>query len=112
MVINLDCVGAGEKLALFSASKGTQAKTFWESALKESKQEFISKQSSVAFVSDHLIFKNSVMFARVSKSKLGFIYLPNAHTSKDIKSDIPKIEVLSKLIYNSLKGREANEQPD
>lgn len=100
-VINFDCIGCGEQLTLFTKSKTEICNTLAEKIAEQGTDVNI-KNSSVIFMSDHMNFKNSVMISSVSKSKLGFVYMPNIHTSKDTECDTEKIENTAKLVYDSL----------
>lgn len=101
-VINLDCIGQGDNLTLFTNSKSPISKTLAEK-FNEQGAEAKLKNSSLVFMSDHFNFKNSVMISRTSVSKFGFIYMPNIHTSKDTECDTEKIEELTDMIYNAVK---------
>lgn len=101
MVINLDCIGAGDILA-FVAKKETQARDFFAEKFAEQEVEVIKKNSSAIFLSDHMAFENSFMVCRLEKSKLGAVYMPNIHTKKDIESDTDKIEQLAENLYKAI----------
>ena len=107
-VFNLDCIADGDLLILASKKKPAALKE------RESLAEFfqgegfdvMQKVSSLAgYLSDHAKFKKGVMFAFLRRSKLGGLYIPNIHTSKDTVCDLEQIERLCQGIVKYISTR-------
>lgn len=96
-IINIDCVGVGDKLIIASTSRKNATA---DSLVKdlEDKEDVVRKTSSLIFMSDHACFKGAVMLSYSCRSKLGPLYLPRIHTSRDIECDLNKISNLCDLL--------------
>lgn len=125
-LINLDCVGVGDKLVAAAAGKpGKGVSSFLEhlelpslGAESEDKRSFLPqdrngrvlrKRSKMVYMSDHANFPDSIMLSTMNNSRLGFLYIPNIHTSKDTECDVDIVSSLSMRItdaVNSMLGQE------
>ena len=106
-VINLDCIADGDVLVV--ASRKKQAAAAERSQLAEFLQaegfETVQKTSSLlGYLSDHANFQRGVMLAFLRRSKLGGLYIPNIHTSRDTACDLEQIERLSQAVVKYVSG--------
>lgn len=99
-IINLDCVGIGDRLLLVHPTDSNHSKMIYEK-LAENMQ--IDKMKSKLLASDHLLFgEHGLMLTRVNNPKLGNkdVYIPNLHTNKDREIDMKHVfEVVEALKY-------------
>ena len=100
-VINLDCIADGDILVLASKKKPAAVAEREKLAefFKEEGFDTLQKKSNLfGYLSDHAKFKKGVMLAFLRRSKLGGLYIPNIHTSKDQNCDLAQIERLSESV--------------
>ena len=120
-VINLDCVGVGDKLVAATTGKprpGTVAflerlelpdlacppeedRTFLP---QDRNGRVLRKRSVMVYMSDHANFPDSMMISTMLNSKLGFLYLPNIHTAKDTECDVDMVDALAERITDAVNG--------
>lgn len=98
-VINFDCVGYGDVLT-FVAKRRTPVSKAVTDAFTELGQKPVFKRSLMIFMSDHANFKNSVMVSYTVHSKLGLLYLPKIHSSKDTECSVEQINKLTDDFYS------------
>lgn len=120
-VINLDCVGVGDKLVAATTSKPRKGISDFLERLElpslgpepEEGRSFdprdrfgrvLRKRSNMVYMSDHANFPDSAMLCTMLNSKLGFLYLPNIHTAKDTECDVDMIDILSERITDAVNG--------
>ena len=101
-VINFDCVGHGDVLT-FASTRQSEITDALVKAFSEAGQNPVKKRSSMIFLSDHANFRNSVMVSYTLKSRMGPLYLPLIHTSKDISCDVEQINRLTDDIFDFVK---------
>ncbi|MCL2056437.1 MAG: M28 family peptidase [Oscillospiraceae bacterium] len=92
-VINLDCIGDGDVLAVASPKKHE----VWDKLAEHFREdgfETEKKHSMLIYMSDHANFSRGVMVSFARRSRLGPLYLPNVHTRRDTVCDLDLIERL------------------
>ncbi len=103
VVINLDCIGVGEKLvAAFARKPKNNAKRVIDALNKEG-CDITVKRSSIIYMSDHANFRSAFMLSYMRKSLIGALYIPNIHSPKDKVCDIEQVERLSNCIVRTVK---------
>jgi Zn-dependent M28 family amino/carboxypeptidase len=105
-VINLDCIGVGEYLILASKSnteskkeRAAMAKHFQAAGF----ETFEKTSSLFGYLSDHAMFEKGVMLAFLKRSRLGGLYIPNIHTSKDTVCSLEQIARLSESVVKYVR---------
>lgn len=98
LIINLDCIGIGDKLVAASVNHRNKASKFLkqEFALRDTK--LIRKQSMMIYMSDHASFKGAVMLSRMKRSTFGPLYIPNIHTRRDTECDLNLVGTLGEQL--------------
>lgn len=86
-VINLDCVGVGDVIASVTTGNPSARCDALTDSLGQMGMETEKKQSQLVFMSDHAVFPDAVMLSVMRRSKLGPLYIPNIHSSKDTECD-------------------------
>jgi len=86
-IMNLDCVGEGDVLSSVTTGKPSSRCNALIDSLEQCGTKTEQKRSQLVFMSDHAVFPDSVMLSMMSRSKLGPLYIPNIHSSKDIECD-------------------------
>ncbi len=110
LLINLDCIGVGDKLvaaATNSRSKGTKFLK-QEFALRDVK--LIRKRSLMIYMSDHASFKGGVMLARMKRSTFGPLYIPNIHTRRDKECDLDMVSTLGEQLADIIACAEEDKK--
>ena len=120
-VINLDCVGVGDKLVAATTKKPRQGTRDFLDRLElpdlscppdedrtylpqDRNGKVLRKRSVVVYMSDHANFPDSMMICTMLNSKLGFLYLPNIHTAKDTECDVDMVDALAERITDAVNG--------
>lgn len=101
-VINLDCIGVGDRLVAARTGKRHPKQAELLAKLRAAGLEITEKQSSMVYMSDHANFQNSYMFSYMRKSAIGALYMPNIHTPSDKECDVEQIEKLSEGIMAAI----------
>lgn len=99
-VINLDCVGVGDRLAVVSTSRRNKLAKYLKNALTEKGEKVSRKTSIMIYMSDHASLRGAVMIARVRRAVFGPLYIPNIHTRKDKECDLQAVEKLAADLYD------------
>ncbi len=86
-VINLDCVGVGDVMAMVTTAAPGEQCSALAACLEPMGMDIQKKQSQLVFMSDHAVFPNAVMLSVMRRSKLGPLYIPNIHSHKDTECD-------------------------
>lgn len=82
LLINLDSVGVGDRLIAARTGKSTpDGRAFLERLRRSGEVE--EKRSAFVYMSDHASFGNSLMLSYMKRSKLGPLYIPHIHTTRD-----------------------------
>ncbi len=104
-IINLDCVGVGDVLASVTTGRpGSRC----DALIDYIKQRGINTEqirSQLVFMSDHAVFPDSVMLSTMSRSKLGPLYIPNIHSSKDTECDERLVAQLAEYLAGFIGQR-------
>lgn len=99
-VINLDCIGVGDRLAVVSTSRRNKLAKYLKNAFIEKGEKVSKKKSIVIYMSDHASLRGAVLLMRVKRSLLGPVYIPNIHTRRDKTCDLQLIDKLAADIYD------------
>ncbi len=94
LLVNLDCIGVGDKLVAASTNRKNMASKFLKQEFAERDVKLIRKKSMMIYMSDHASFKGAVMLTRMKRAVLGPLYIPNIHTKKDTECDLDLVETL------------------
>jgi len=97
-VINLDCIGNGDVLALMTRKKHED----WHRMADFFKGEgfdVAKVRGGLAGNSDHAVFPKGVTLLYQKRSLLGPLYIPRIHTRRDTVCDLEGIERLSASVY-------------
>lgn len=97
-LINLDCVGVGDILAVVRCPGKNPAWDTVSQFLERSGFNAVRKTSALVFMSDHANFQNSVMLSFTRKSLLGPLYIPNLHSGRDSVCDTDRLLALSEAL--------------
>ncbi|MCL1914234.1 MAG: M28 family metallopeptidase [Eubacteriaceae bacterium] len=98
LVINLDCIGNGDRLLVSSKSDHE----LWHAVASFFETEGFQvekKRASIFYMSDNVNFERGVLLSFVKQSTLGHPYMPLIHTNKDMICDIELINRLCESIY-------------
>lgn len=112
MLINLDCIGVGDKLVIASVNFRNKTSKLLKKEFKQLGVKAIRKKSMMIYMSDHASFKGGVMLAKTKRSAIGPLYIPNIHTGRDTECDLDAVSTLCEQITDIIGGIEKgkNEQ--
>ncbi len=110
LVINLDCIGVGDKLVAAATDYKNNASKFLKQELEERGQKVIRKRSLMIYMSDHASFKGAVMLARMKRSTLGPLYIPNIHTRRDTECDLDLVGTLGEQLADIITSAESRSE--
>lgn len=99
-IINLDCIGLGDNINIYSYNDELSLKIMNSINLRD-KYKINKLKPSILKASDHQALKNfkSIMICTEIKKRKKFI-MKNIHTSKDKELDLENIEVITEGILN------------
>jgi hypothetical protein len=102
-VINFDCVGAGDVLAVMARRKQYALQTQMMEFLQSRGEKPVKINSLLLGSSDHAHFNNAISLLYYQRSRLGPLYLGNVHTKHDIVCDLTKIMRLCNLVRDAVE---------
>lgn len=106
VVVNLDCIGEGDRIAVVSTGGRNKLAKYLKLAFAEKGIKIIKKRSIMIYMSDHASLSGAVMISKVRRSTLGPVYIPHIHTSKDVNCDIDGINTLAAQLYDMVSSIE------
>ncbi len=98
LLINLDCVGVGDKLVAVSTNYRNKASKFLKQEFALRDEKVIRKKSLMIYMSDHASFKGGIMLTRMKRSLFGPLYIPNIHTRRDKDCDLDAVGTLGEKL--------------
>lgn len=104
LVVNIDCVGVGEKLVAARTGGESEAYKAFIGKLRESEPELVEKRSCLVYMSDHANFKQAFMLSRMDRSAFGPLYIPNIHTNRDRVCDVALVTKLADEVMQTIRG--------
>ncbi len=110
LLINLDCIGVGDKLVAAAANYRNKASKFLKQEFAERDVKLIRKHSLMIYMSDHASFKGGVMLARMKRSAFGPLYIPNIHTRRDTQCDLDMVGTLAEQLADITACAEADKK--
>jgi hypothetical protein len=102
-MINLDCIGNGEKLLFAAPTRHNELQRMSE-FFKSEDFDLTTKKSIIIFTSDHAHFPCGIMVSFAKRSKLGPLYLPRIHTGRDTVCDVENIGRLCGSVYRYISS--------
>ena len=96
-VINFDCVGAGDVLAVMARKKQKTMQNNMLAFLQTRGETPVKINSMLLGSSDHAHFKQAISLLYYKRSRLGPLYLGKAHSKRDTVCDLAKIEHVCRL---------------
>ena len=98
MLVNLDCIGVGDKLVAAAVNYKNKASKFLKQEFAKRDVKVIRKKSMMIYMSDHASFKGGVMLSRMKRSTIGALFIPNIHTRRDTECDLDLVGTLGKQL--------------
>lgn len=103
-VINLDCIGVGDRLIAATVGRQHEGTRAFLDAMDEGlEKKMIRKCSFVVYMSDHANFRDSFMLCAAKRSLLGPFYLPHIHTARDVECDLDLVGGIADRISDILE---------
>lgn len=104
-VINLDCIGLGDILAVVTKKKHERFHEVAEFIQGEG-FEVVKVRGGIAGDSDHSSFPNGVSLMCKKNSLLRSTYIPKIHTGRDMVCNLEQVEKLCKAVFKYI-GRDS-----
>ncbi len=108
LLVNLDCIGVGDRLVAAATNRKNMASKFLKQEFAERDVKIIRKKSMMIYMSDHASFKGGVMLSRMRRATLGPLFIPNIHTKKDTECDLELVETLGQQLADIVTCAEAD----
>ncbi len=110
LLINLDCIGVGDKLIAAATNYKNKASKYLKQEFALRGVKVIRKRSLMIYMSDHASFKGGVMLARMKRSTIGPLYIPNIHTRRDTECDLDLVGTLGEQLADIVASAETEKK--